>query len=49
MELFNYENVGFLTKYSNYLYWGCLALTAVVFFALVLVATGKYGFFKKLL
>ncbi len=48
MELYNYENVGFLTKYSKHLYLGCLALTAIVFLVLFVVALKKRGFFKKI-
>ena len=49
MELFNYEDIGFLGKYSREIYIGCLAVTLIVTLVWLIVAFKKYGFFKKLI
>ena len=48
MVLFNYENIGFLSKYSQEIYYGCLAITAIVAIVMLIFAFKKRGFLKKI-
>ena len=49
MKLFSYEDIGMFAKYSQEIYYGCLAIVAIVALIGIIQSFRKRGFGKKIL